>query len=358
MKHFFTLLTTLMLTINTYSQVGINTASPDASAALDITSTTGGLLLPRMTDTQRLAISNPAAGLAVYVTDLNGGSFMFYDGNSWSAFASNTVPDTPTNVSANTAGSGEATVTYTQSASNGGSAITGYTATSNPGGITGTSDNGGDITISGLTIGSTYTFTVTATNAFGTSAASGASNAVTLDPRVGDFYQGGVVFYLFDEEDPDYIAGEIHGLITEVRQHDELLMWQTSEDYVTGVTDQSIGAGSSNTSEIATYTNSRAANVAYFKTNGGYTDWYLPSVGELVEMFEAREIIDSTSIANGGASFDLEGEFWSSCEYPTYQEDANYLGAYTIDFSRNYYTGDPILQPKRELALIRAVRTF
>ncbi len=68
------------------------------------------------------------------------------------------------------------TVTYTNNAT-GGSAITGNTATSSPGGITGTGTS--PITVSGLTTGTAYTFTVTASNANGTSAASAASNSVT-----------------------------------------------------------------------------------------------------------------------------------------------------------------------------------
>ena len=49
MKKLFTLLAAVLFTATTYAQVGINTETPDASAALDITSTTGGLLVPRMT---------------------------------------------------------------------------------------------------------------------------------------------------------------------------------------------------------------------------------------------------------------------------------------------------------------------
>lgn len=45
------------------SGVGIGTTTPNASAALDVTSTTKGLLIPRMTTAQRTAIASPAAGL-------------------------------------------------------------------------------------------------------------------------------------------------------------------------------------------------------------------------------------------------------------------------------------------------------
>jgi hypothetical protein len=49
--------------------VGIGTASPTASALLDVSSTTKGVLIPRMTTTQRNAISSPAIGLQIYNTD-------------------------------------------------------------------------------------------------------------------------------------------------------------------------------------------------------------------------------------------------------------------------------------------------
>jgi len=53
----------------------------DPSAMLDVKSLTGGLLIPRMTSTQRDAISDPAAGLMVY--DLTLEKFYFYDGTNW-----------------------------------------------------------------------------------------------------------------------------------------------------------------------------------------------------------------------------------------------------------------------------------
>lgn len=59
----------LIATVN--AQVGIGTTSPDASAALDITSTDKGLLMPRMSTAQREAISSPATSLMVFDTDTN-----------------------------------------------------------------------------------------------------------------------------------------------------------------------------------------------------------------------------------------------------------------------------------------------
>ncbi len=52
-----------------FSQVGINTTTPDASSVLDINSTTGGVLIPRVTTAERDLIASPANGLFIYNTD-------------------------------------------------------------------------------------------------------------------------------------------------------------------------------------------------------------------------------------------------------------------------------------------------
>jgi hypothetical protein len=87
-----------------------------------------------------------------------------------------TKPDAPTGVSATSGGNASSTVSWT-APSDGGSAITSYTATSNAGQTCSSSTTSCSIT--GLTNGTAYTFTVTATNSIGTSDASSASSAAT-----------------------------------------------------------------------------------------------------------------------------------------------------------------------------------
>src|SRR5258706_1481054 len=70
--------------INTAGAVGIGTTAPSGSAKLDITSVTRGLLIPRMTQTQRDAIASPATGLLIYQTNSTPG-FYYYTGALWAA---------------------------------------------------------------------------------------------------------------------------------------------------------------------------------------------------------------------------------------------------------------------------------
>jgi len=67
------------LTLN--ANVGINTVTPEASAALDVSSITKGLLPPRMTTEQITAIVSPSAGLMVYNSTIN--KLQYFDGTAW-----------------------------------------------------------------------------------------------------------------------------------------------------------------------------------------------------------------------------------------------------------------------------------
>lgn len=71
----------LALSISSTAQVGIGIPTPNAQAALDITSTTQGLLPPRMNSTQRNTITSTPAGLVIYNTTTT--SLECYDGTAW-----------------------------------------------------------------------------------------------------------------------------------------------------------------------------------------------------------------------------------------------------------------------------------
>jgi hypothetical protein len=83
MKKLITVLLITFIAVNIFAQsVGIGTTTPNASAQLDVSSSTKGMLIPRMTDAEKNAIVAPAQGLMVFNTSTN--SFQYYNGVSWS----------------------------------------------------------------------------------------------------------------------------------------------------------------------------------------------------------------------------------------------------------------------------------
>ena len=82
----------LFFSMYSFSQMGIGTTSPNISAQLDVSSTTKGLLPPRMTFLQRNAIVEPAAGLQIWCTDCGiNGEMQAFNGATWSNFNGGTT---------------------------------------------------------------------------------------------------------------------------------------------------------------------------------------------------------------------------------------------------------------------------
>ena len=100
----FSVFATISFAQNTFPSTGaagIGTTTPDVSSLLEIKSTSKGLLIPRMTQTQRNAIGSPAAGLMIYQTN-NTPGFYYYDGGKWTAVSPKGVNKSLSNLTAPT----------------------------------------------------------------------------------------------------------------------------------------------------------------------------------------------------------------------------------------------------------------
>ena len=113
MKKLFPFLTCYFLLFafefSTAQNVGIGTNTPNASAQLDVTSTSRGFLPPRMTYSQRNAIVNPAAGLIIYCTDCGNGAgeMDYYNGNTWINMSLGVASNVATNLPSFTTSCGQ-----------------------------------------------------------------------------------------------------------------------------------------------------------------------------------------------------------------------------------------------------------
>jgi hypothetical protein len=86
---------TEQMRITPTGKIGIGTTSPNPSAILDIVSNTTGILIPRLTTSQRNSISSPAQGLLIFNTSTN--SFEYYDGTGWQTITTATTTIVPFN---------------------------------------------------------------------------------------------------------------------------------------------------------------------------------------------------------------------------------------------------------------------
>jgi Protein of unknown function (DUF1566) len=261
MKKIILLITAVLLSAwTTFAQgVGITSdgSAPDNSAMLEVKSADKGLLIPRMTATQRGAISSPATGLMIYQTDAPAG-YYYYDGTSWKLVGKS---------------------------------------------------------------GQHY---------------------------IGELYGGGVVFWV-DK------TGQ-HGLIVSMTDINAALKWSNITETLIGLTAQSEWDGLSNSNAIIGQSGhtSSAAQMCLDYTNddygtGVYSDWYLPSIGELNDLWKNLKAVQKTLDSDGNPSTTVitPDYYWSSSEW-----DA------TRAFSIPFYLGFRYHQSKTNPSHVRCVRAF
>ncbi len=166
---------------NPHTNVTISWTAPannggSAITSYTVTSTPGGKTCTASNGATSCQITNLAKGTSytftVVATNVAGNS----TGATSSTYVSTAVPQAPTGVTATLSGN-KIVVSWTAPSDNGNDTITGYTVTSSPGNKTCTATSNTTCNITGVTVGTTYTFTVTATNSTGTSSPSSPSSA-------------------------------------------------------------------------------------------------------------------------------------------------------------------------------------
>ena len=137
---------------------------------------------------------------------------------------------------------------------------------------------------------------------------------------VGQEYGGGIVAYIFQPEDPGYVAGETHGLIA-ASADIAYSRWEGGAGWsVTGATETALGTGASNTEKIIaaqkTTPDPYAAKLCKDYNGGGFSDWYLPSKDELNKLYLNKKTIGGFADENYYSSSETN---LSNCVYQDFK---------------------------------------
>jgi len=384
MKQFFTLLAAVLLTATTYAQIGINNETPDASAALDITSTTGGLLPPRMSETNRDEIPSAVAGLLIWCSDCGiSGQLQVFNGTEWTNLTGGTAETTlqfeNSNVSfspnlINFTSINQSQIGYIKLnepiISNGSDIGVTIKLKSDDPNI---SINPSEIYWSNANWQTIKTFTIEVLSGLNQDLYDVVSAEVitnselyngfvpdfevnydnpNTEPKVGDFYGGGVVFYILQEGDAGYVSGEIHGLVAALS--DIVAEWGCFGTDLPNVLNvpynagnpaglgAEIGDGISNTNAILNDCPNAPAALAARSLGA---QWFLPSINELNQMYINRATLE---VVPGFTA--LGSYYWSSTENDMPSAWAQYLGNGGSQYSHFNKETSP--------SLVRAVRAF
>lgn len=206
----------------------------------------------------------------------------------------------------------------------------------------------GELTVANATLfdfetNPVITATISVVGALNTGSVTVNLNDLDEAATVGDFRDGGVVFWV----DP---TDNTHGLVCAVSDQSTGIQWFNGANIVTGAIATSIGTGQANTTAItsAQGDGAYAAQICNDLSLNGYDDWFLPSVDELQEIYSNKATINATALANSGTSLGGVVNYWSSTENSS--SGASYLNIFDGAVVPNGFKGSGLS--------VRAVRAF
>ena len=163
--------------------------------------------------------------------------------------------------------------------------------------------------------------------------------AASVPITLGSTHEGGKVFYIFQPNDQGYVPGETHGLIAAPSDIPSNA-YRTFGCYFSNWTvSTALGTGAANTTTLLGCNETNfAAKLVDALTDGGKSDWYLPSKDELNLLYLNRNLVDN-----------MYGSYWSSSQWAPW-----YWYAWYQNFSDGTQNGDDKNQQKG----IRAIRSF
>ncbi len=132
---------------------------------------------------------------------------------------------------------------------------------------------------------------------------------------LGDYAEGGVVFYL---------NGSGGGLVCAVKDQtdDNGVAWSgNTSTSVAGATSDTDGAANTAAIVLDNNTADKAATLCTAYNGGSFDDWFLPSRDRLIDMYTNREAINTTAANHAGSAFDVletaptYAKYWSSTDY-------------------------------------------
>ena len=183
-----------------------------------------------------------------------------------------------------------------------------------------------------------------------------AGGDITDPPQIGDYRDGGIVFYIASTPADLDDDGDLDtGLVCAIQDQSSSIQWiigGSTQTTTNGGTLASIGQGQKNTTAMmgqAGYTGGAAKVCNDYSITVNeitYSDWFLPSKDELNQMYEHKAAINSAAAANSGSNFSIN-YYWSSTEYDV--DDA---------WLQNFGNGFQLFINKFLTYNVRAVRAF